>query len=280
VLKAFRSSEEDRVRRKIIVALVACIVAVSLVISMNSFFDSFVPSSISSGIALALAIIVVVKQRASGLFGKTHVALAIGLSLWLAGQVIWSYQVMYAGQEPSGTSIADIPWLALYIPFAYYIFTTYKWIGKTVSKYSIVLVAGVIAALTFNNIYLTYSGYEKNIAKGQDDTPSFAAAIVRSTYPIGDAIIVVPAILILIALRRGLLTYTPWLFAASALALIAAGDMIFANMALLGRPDLSRFAYAFYNAGDLAFAGGLYWYNRFVIFNEKRAFEEFQRANR
>lgn len=214
--------------------------------------------------------------------GKTHVALSLGLACWLAGQAIWGYETFTAGREPSQSSAADIPWLVLYAFFGYYIFRMYRYFGRTVSKYHIVLVAGLVAALTTNTVYNAFVSYEGSLKEGSSarDVPDVTTAVVRSIYPLLDAVIVVPALLLVITLRRGLLTYSPWLFSSSALVLIAAADMLFTNMALLDRMDLSKFAYSLYHAGNLAFAGGLYWYNRFVIYNEKRVMEEFQKQNR
>lgn len=232
--------------------------------------------------ATAFAIIVVARQRGSGLFGKTHIALALGLACWLAGQTIWAYETFADSREPSESSIADIPWLAFYAFLGYYIFKMYKYFGKTVSKYNLILVSGLVVALTINTVYSTFIAYEKGLHQTvkNEDLPSFSTAVVRSAYPVLDAIIVMPALLLLVTLRRGLLTYTPWLFSSLALVLTAGADMLFTNMALLDRADLSTFAYTLYNAGNLAFAGGLYWYNRFVIYNEKKLLEEFQRQNR
>ena len=285
MLRVPRNDKEgDSVRRRIIVTLVVAIAAISALISLNPWglIQSFFSTSITAGIAVSFSIIVIARQRASGLFGRTHLALAIGLAFWFAGQVIWAAEMTTSGREPSDLSAADIPWLALYVPFGYYILMTYRHFGKTVTKYHLVIVAGIVAVLTFSAVYTAYFFYKHSMVQGGNsgEQPSMLVATIRSAYPLGDAVLVVPAILLLITLRKGMLTYTPWLFVASALILVSVADMLFTNMALLNRTDLSGYAYTLYNAGNLAFAGGLYWYNRFVIFNAKWVIEEFQRANR
>lgn len=276
-------AEEDAARQRIIVILVATIAAITLLISANPWgiFDSFFSASMTGGIAFAFSVVVVARQRAGGLFGKTHIAVSIGLACWVAGQAIWAYETLTVGREPSDLSVADIPWLALYIPFGYYIYATYRYFGRAVSRHHLIIVAGIVAALTFNAMYSTFLAYESAMAhSAAQGKTNLLAAVVRSAYPVGDAVLVAPALLLLVTLRKGILTYTPWLFAASALVITAGADMLFTEMALLKLYDLSGLTYTLYNAGNLSFAGGLYWYNRFIIFSDKKIIEEFQRANR
>jgi hypothetical protein len=104
--------------------------------------------------------------------------------------------------------------------------------------------------------------------------------MVRLSYPIGDAVLIIPSVLLLITLRRGLLTYTPWLFSSAALVMIAAADILFSNVALFGSVDVYKFAYPLYNAGNLAFFGALLWYNKFGIYDQSKAIGTFQERNR
>src|SRR5262249_8330766 len=152
------------------------------------------------------AAIVVSRQRTGGLFGRTLLALAMGLICWSAGDVIWTYQTIFAQITPSDLSTADLPWLSLYIFFGYYVFNAYRYFGKAVPKQHVVIVAGIVAALSVNSVYSPFMSYEKSSSnQHSSDALAFIAAVVRSTYPIGDAVIVVPSILLLITLRRGLL---------------------------------------------------------------------------
>ncbi|HEX2013962.1 MAG TPA: hypothetical protein VLA68_01920, partial [Nitrososphaera sp.] len=98
--------------------------------------------------------------------------------------------------------------------------------------------------------------------------------------PIGDAVLIVPSVLLLLTLRHGLITYTPWLFISVGLILIAAGDITFSNMSLLPTVDLSVVTFPLYNAGNLAFAAALIWYNRFGIYDRNKALNIFQEGNR
>jgi hypothetical protein len=44
--------------------------------------------------------------------------------------------------------------------------------------------------------------------------------------------------------------------------------------------DLYQVAYPLYNAANLIFAGGLFWYSRFGIYDQNRAKDSFQQKNK
>jgi hypothetical protein len=104
--------------------------------------------------------------------------------------------------------------------------------------------------------------------------------MIRLSYPIGDAVLIIPSILLLITLRHGLLTYTPWLFSSVALILITAADILFSNVAFFGVVDVYKVAFPLYNAGNLTFVGALFWHSKFGIYDHNNAIAAFKQRNR
>jgi len=268
-------SDSERMRAKIIAAL-ACAVAsiwvLTILLPDNLILNTPISVAITSGIAISAAIAVVAKQKTTGLYGRTHVALAIGLACWFAGQMIWTYDNIIVGKEPTQLSLADIPWLALYGFGGYYVFKIYRFFGYSVNRYHFAVVVSSVALII---AYTTYS-----ILDSQELIESPVVAAVRILYPLGDAVLLVPSVILLITLRHGLLTYTPWLFASVALVLIAAADILFTNISLLGAFDLLPIAFPLYNAGNLTLAGALIWYSRFGIYDQNKAADSFKEKNR
>jgi hypothetical protein len=268
------ASDSGRTRSRIIATLAAAVATIwifTILLPDNVILNTPASVTITAGFALAAAIVVIVKQKTTGLYGKTYVALAVGLACWFAGEMIWTYDNVIAGKEPAQLSVADMPWLALYAFFGYYIIKTYRFFGRSINKYHVIVVVAIVGAVMANTTYALLSSL------GQIEALVVA---VRLANPIGDAVLIVPSLLLLITLRHGLLTYTPWLFVSVGLILIAAADILFSNIMLLGAFDLRQVAFPLYNAGNLTFAGALAWYFRFGIYDQNRAKDSFQEKNK
>jgi hypothetical protein len=268
-------SASEVMRTRIITGLAATVSTIwvlTIMLPDNLILSTPLSQTITSGIAAAAATVVATRQKTNGLYGSTYVALAAGLACWFAGQVIWTYDNMIVGKEPTQLLLADIPWLTLYAFFGYYVFKTYQFFGHAVNQYHIITVVSAIAMV------IAYTTYAMLDSLEQIESPAVAA--VRLLYPFGDAVLIIPSVLLLITLRHGLLTYTPWLFISVALILIAAADIFFTNISALGAFDLIPIAYPLYNAGNLAFVGALLWYNKFGIYDQSSATSSFQERNR
>lgn len=229
--------------------------------------------TITAGLAAACAAAVVYRQGFGGLYGKTYVALALGLGCWFVGELVYTYDSVILGSPPSALSLAEVPWLSLYAFFGYYVFKTYRFFGYAVkSSHIIAVLAGVSGLMA-----LTTSSVLNSLGSAVEAEPLL---LIRLLYPIGDAVLIAPSVLLLLTLRRGLLTYTPWLFISVGLILVAAGDIMFSNWSLVQIADLGVITYPLYNAGNVAFAGGLIWYNAFGIYDRSKALSSFQERNR
>jgi hypothetical protein len=269
------TTASGKMRARIIGGLAGTIGAIwilTILLPDNPILNTPLSEAITSGMAMVAAIVVASRQKADGLYGSTHVALAAGLVCWFAGTMIWTYDNIIAGKEPTQLSVADIPWLMLYAFFGYYIFKMYKFFGYAVNKYHLMAVISTVS------IVIAYTTYATVNSLDQVESP--AVMVVRLLYPFGDAVLIIPSVLLLIALRHGLLTCTPWLFVSAALLLIAAADILFTNISLFGTFDLLPIASPLYDAGNLTFVGGLLWYIRFGMYDQGRAADLFRKRNR
>lgn len=270
------ASGSDSMRRVIAIVITTAFVAICLLILAypdNNPLNSPLSVSATAGVATTAAVIVVSKQKTSGLYGRTYLALTIGLGCWLAGELVYAYDSMILGSQTSSLSPADIPWLLTYVFFGYYVFRTYRFFGFAVKWiHMLAILAGVSVLMA-----LTASSILNSMGESIRNDPLL---IIRLVYPIGDAVLIAPSVLLLVTLRNGLLTYTPWLFISIGLILIAGADIAFTNASLLMADDLGMIFFPLYNAGNLAFAGALVWYRKFGIYDQNRALAEFQLGNR
>ncbi|MEW6603275.1 MAG: hypothetical protein AB1351_01135 [Thermoproteota archaeon] len=262
-------------RTRLILLLAAAVGAIwlaTIFLPDDPILNTSISTTITAGMSFVAAMLVIARQKPGGLYGRTYTALAIGLACWFAGEMIWTYDNMIAGKEAAQLSLADIPWLMLYAFFGYHVFKTYQFFGFSVNKYHLLVVVATVGTMTAVTMY--------SILSALGDFRSPAVAMVRLSYPIGDAVLIVPSVLLLITLRHGLLTYTPWLFSSVALILIAVADILFSNIALFGTADVYRIAFPLYNAGNLFFFSALIWYNKFGIYDKSKVIEIFQERNR
>jgi hypothetical protein len=262
-----------RVIASVVATSYAVIAAMIIAYPSGNLLNGPVSVTVTAGVATAAAIAIVLRQKTSGLYGRTYAALALGLACWFAGELLYSYESVILGSTPSAISIAEIPWLSLYAFFGYYVFKTYRFFGYAVKKSHIFTVLAGVALL----MALTTSSVLNSLGGAVDTEPLL---LVRLLYPIGDAVLIAPSVLLLLTLRHGLLTYTPWLFISVGLILIAAGDITFSNSSLLQIENLGVITFPLYNAGNLAFAGALIWYAKFGIYDRSKAMHAFQEGNR
>jgi hypothetical protein len=76
----------------------------------------------------------------------------------------------------------------------------------------------------------------------------------------------------------GDLTSIPWVFLS--MVTIAVADSVFGYTSLAGLDKLEWTSTPIYSAGYLLMAAGLFWHNRFFIFDEKKVTENWQKENR
>jgi len=279
-LKTQQELNVNTIRKRLVISLIVCIVLVDSLVLLApegtrlTIGDIVNPSSIV--IATALSLLVVYRQKTDGLIGKAYAFLAAGLTLWCIAEILWSFTELVLGQKRPFPSISDGLWLIAYGPLIYYAFKMYNAFHNNSSKFSITLVSIGVAAYLLYIIPLTASTYE--LSK-QEDIFLFLISI---SYSILDMVFIFPASLIILnavrGARGGELTSIPWIFLS--MVVIAVADSVFGYTSVAGLDTLEWTSPPIYSAGYLLMAVGLFWHNRFFIFDEKRIIEKWQKDNR
>jgi branched-chain amino acid transport system substrate-binding protein len=226
----------------------------------RDFYSNWVISA-NAAIAASLGIFVAYRHRFHGPHAKAHIALSIGLSLWLCAEVTWAIYEIVLEIIPPIPSIADYLWLSAYGFLAYYLFSTYREF-KTKLKFSKkTLIVSIIVSAIFAG-YVIYLTTSISFLSSQRDIAMF---IVTIAYPTLDAILMVPAIVILLDIRNEPLWFIPWICESLGLLLIALSDSWFALVVLTSLTEQFWLSSLFFAAHFLVMAAGLVWYIKFII---------------
>lgn len=254
-------------RKKLIIGLLAAVIIIDAMVFLTAGSDieqyiGDISRVGTIGSAVVMSLIVVSRQKFSGLFGRAYAALAVALALWLVAESIWAYYELGLGIETPFPSLADLFWIAAYAPFGYHVFSTAKFFGKGIKKHTVLIVSAAGAIFLYFYIQAIVGISE---LEGPDALVSLAISIA---YPVFDIILIVPAILMVTNAGKGQLTSIPWVFVAWILLVIA--DSILGITAVTGFAGEAFPITMTYNAAYLCFTAGLLWYNKQFIIDEKK----------
>jgi ABC-type branched-subunit amino acid transport system substrate-binding protein len=248
-------------------------------IKTKAFYSSWI-ISINASTAAALAIFVVyrhIQQRSQNPqdhHSKSHLALAIGLSLWLCADLIWATYEIVLEIVPPVPSPADFVWLSAYGFLAYYLYTTYIEFHKKFKFSTKILVTSIIGC----GIFLTYIITLTTGLSVLSSPRGIAMFGVIIAYPIMDAVLMVPAIVILLNFRKEPLWFTPWICESLGLFLIAISDSWFAVVVLTSIVEQFWLSSIFFAAHYLVIAAGLLWYVKFLLTHSQPSIDERRRS--
>jgi hypothetical protein len=254
----------NRGRRDLIVSLVVILVLSNIVIllSPDPTFSADLSRILAIGFAAALSLIVVGRQGIAGIFGRAYLAISAGIILWLIAETTWGYYELVLQVEKPFPSLADIFWLAGYGPVGYHLFTMSRFYGRGVRKYKIAIVICGIAL--FSGLYIQ----QLFTIFGSTEGTSQLGLAISITYPVIDAILFMPAIVIVWNAGKGHLTSIPWIFIAW--ISMGIGDTLLGIAAIQNFEGNLLIVNLFYLIAYLCMTAGLWWYNRFFILDKKR----------
>ena len=255
-------------RRLVAFALVASIIAADSIIMLSSTteeknFAGNILRPLTGAVAVAFSLKVVHRQRLDGLFGRAYAGLAIGLVLYFAAEITWTYNTLIVQIDVPFPSLADAFWLAGYGPFGYHLFTTAR-LQRAFSKGSKRTIVITAAVTIFSGLYIFQLVLQSEVSK----LDSILPLAISTTYPIADAILIIPAVLSISNSGRGELTYIPWIFISWIFTAIA--DTLFGYTAVSNIAGEVSVWNLFYNAAYLFMAAGLYWHNKFFLIDESK----------
>jgi uncharacterized ion transporter superfamily protein YfcC len=226
VLFQKHSTSSNSNRMPIVSLVISIIIANSFIIFSfgedGRFYFSKLTTSVTSAIALATTIVMVYRykkrqkqqrrllqsnqqqqqQKPSNRFYNDnknmtmmHFSICIFLALWFAAQVIWSFYY----DQSALPNIADALWFIGYGFFGYFLYSLYyNFFRKEFESFIIVLVAIIVIIVLIYVIDLVLS--TSRLLSTQK--PDISILVVTLAYPILDAILLVPAVLIFWVVRR------------------------------------------------------------------------------
>lgn len=210
-------------------------------------------------ITAALAIVLALRQfRHNHLHAKMYLSLAAGLVLWFCADIIWaSYELLFHMAAPI-PSFSDALWLAGYPFFAYNLFATYR---EFRSKFSRRVLAGNIAG---NAAFLAYLIILMANLSDFSTWEGIAMFSIVIAYPIMNAILVIPALSILVGMWKENPWSIPWTFKSLSLFCIVVTDSWFAFIIISGLYEQVWLSSLLFGAEYIILAGGLLWFNKFL----------------
>jgi hypothetical protein len=233
--------------------------------SKHSF--ALIVLDVTASIASSLGIIAIWRHKLKGHHGKSYLFLTLGLISWLCADISLTYYYFGLGiKEHPIASIADAFWFLGYGFFSAHLVMALRSMPTRFdnNKNRIVIVISSIASASF----LIYSVTRTLISfefYGFGDT---IALFVNITYPMLDSILIIPAILVLVNLRKDYQQSIPWFFSSLSLLVNAIADDGFANDVVSGNFHNLLFWDLFFITDYLIMASALLWYNRFHISNQ------------
>jgi len=246
-------------------------------INSDRNFYSDILSVVTSGCALVFSLQIIYRQKVKGLFPRLYALVGLGVGLWFIAESIWMYYELVAGIETPFPSIADVFWLAGYVPFFYFLYGMLtNFLGMSRSMYlPLVIVSAIGIALLVDSLS---SIYQEADLTTLDGTMTF---IVSSAYPVADIFLIIPATAVFIQLRKGKLTSTPWAYLVVAPILFIIADIGFAHFTMIeGMNNLLWIWNPFYETAYVAIASSLFWHREFFTIDEKKLMKEWQEKNR
>ena len=219
---------------------------------------------VTAAIASSLGIIAIWRYKLKGHHGKSYFFLTLGLISWLCADIALTYYYFGRGiKYHPVTSAVDAFWFAGYRFFAAHFFITLKFLRIRIynNNNGIVIIISSIASASF----LIYTVTRTLISFEFHSFTDTIALLVNITYPILDSILIVPATIILLNLRKDHQQSLPWFLTSLSILVNAIADDGFVNDVVNGNSHNLWFWDLFFITDYLIMAAALFWYNRFYI---------------
>jgi hypothetical protein len=260
----------------LVLSTITCTALTAFAPFQSESFYSGVLAIFTSGGAFAMSLQIVYRQKLKGLFPRLYASLAIGLALWFIAEVTWAYYELVAAIENPTPSIADVFWLAGYVPFFYFLYGMLR--NFAGSSRSMILQVSLVSSIGM--MLLAYVMFSISQSADLSSQEGITTYLVNAAYPVADMFLIIPAVASFIQLRGGKLTSTPWAFIIVATIIFIVADIGFAYFTILELYDTIWIWNPLYNLGDLAIASSLFWHKAFFTIDERKLLKDWQEKNR
>jgi len=183
------------------------------------------------------------------------------LVLWLSADIIWAIYQLVLDVVPPIPSDADYLWLGAYGFLGYYLFMTYKEFQKKFNFGRKALIASIIGTFIFLG-YIIALTVNLSVLSTSRGIEMFAVIVA---YPILDATLMIPAIVILVEFRKEPVWFIPWVCESLGIFLIVVSDSWFALIVLTSLVEQLWLSSLFFAAHFLVMAAGLLWYIKMLV---------------
>ena len=212
------SYESRTINRIVVTGLIAAIVFTNIfvVFSPNEnarFYNAGLTATLTIGVALVICMIQVYryKRRAKSELrfpqlnttksayyydnNKMHISICLFLGMWFVAQFVWTFPY----QQTAGVWIADIIWFIGYASFGYFLYSLYyHFFRKEHEPFVLILVAIIIATVLVLLLDIIVSILRLISTQPVD----FSILLLTLVYPILDAALIFPAVLIFWGARK------------------------------------------------------------------------------
>ena len=204
--------------------------------------------------ALSMAIVGLVRNGVSvkNRFSMSWLGYSLGILLWFLGETTWAvYALLYSNPNPF-PSIADVFWLAGYVPLICAVLTQSWPFREFLRSRKMLTVGGVIFCVAaFLLAALIPPTYTSNLG---GDLVSVAVGLA---YPLLDVCLLIVALPVLFLYGRGTF-WRPFLFVTIGLVLTFIGDILFTWTSLNGTYYDGSYLELFFHWSYLVLAYGFY----------------------
>ncbi len=256
---------KGHLRNFTVILIGSIIVSVSLVILSNPENRKAVDLivlDITGAIAVTLGLIVIYRQKFHGPYGKPFFCLSTGVLFLLAGDITVSYYyfILLIKDVPPLVSFADVLWLVGYVFFALHLFMMLKIVEKKINT------AVVVGTSVASAIFVAYTiTTHVPLISSEFAHQHYSVFAVNISYPVADAILIIPAVAVLVAHRSDFEHSIPMTLASLSLLINALADYGFVNDVMNDNTGNKWIWDLFFISDFLIIAAALYWYNRYYV---------------
>lgn len=146
---------------------------------------------------------------------------AIGIILWTLAEAIWGFYEVVLGEEVPYPSVADLFWLAGYVPIYRALYNRYRMFQAAPTRRQERLIS--VFAVLFSIVVFIYVLYP--IAVGFD-TQRIGESLLNMIYPLADLLLLILTLAIVFSVEEGRFAL-PWRIFGLGLVLVAVADLMF-----------------------------------------------------
>lgn len=216
---------------------------------------------INSSAAAIISFYIVYKEKKFR-SDKTNFLLTVGLLLWFAANIVWSYYEVVLDVVSPVPSLADIFLLSAYGFLIYRLVIVYKNLKGKVNKKTFFILGTITIVFLAYMFSLTLDLSNLSTSRGK------IFFIITFLYPLLNSVLAFLAILILIGIRHEKIHYITWLCELLALLSLVVGDSWFAIIVLTELVEQLWISSLLLSAHYIIIAGGLIWYIKYLVPNK------------